>query len=116
MLSSSTQFGAAVFQTAAEQNGCYASKSECDRLMHSEELLQEVANNTHLLGRQTLYCLSGLIVNAGPMLIPKRTNLLPTFWIYRLDAGSQVAVVRKPYSPNLDAGTLDFRMTMMLCI
>jgi hypothetical protein len=26
-----------VFQTAAEQNGRYASKSECDRLMHSQE-------------------------------------------------------------------------------
>jgi hypothetical protein len=31
-------YSAAVFQTAAGQNGCYASKSKCDRLMHSEEL------------------------------------------------------------------------------
>ena len=29
---------AGIYLASAEQNGCYASKSDCDRLIHSEEL------------------------------------------------------------------------------
>jgi len=44
-----------------------------------------------LLGRQTLYCLSGLIVNAGPILVRKRSNLsLPRSGCTNLMAPIQV--------------------------
>ncbi len=66
-------------------------------------LVPEARTCDLLLGRQTLYCLSGL--NADPMLVRKRSNLLPTFWMHRLDgAGPKLLSCENPTHLNVDAG------------
>ena len=80
--------------------------------MHSKELLQEVANSPPAwLGGP-----SGLIVNAGPMAERKHSKFsLPRSGCTNLMASIQIAVALQQTHLNVDAGTLNFRMTMMLC-
>lgn len=64
-----------------------------------------------LLGKQTLYCLSGLIVNAGPMLVRKRTNFpFPRSGYTDLMAPVPSCCRAKDLlTQTLMRGTLDFR-------
>jgi len=60
-----------------------------------------------LLGRQTLYCLSGPSVNAGPMLVR-----MP-----QLDgADPKLLSCEMPTHLNVDAAKLDFLRNRLLCI
>jgi hypothetical protein len=63
------------------------------------DLNQRLSDNGRLLGRQTLYCLSGL--NADPMLVRKRGNLLfPRSGCTDLMAPVPSCCRVKPYSPK----------------
>ncbi|SRR6266478_2202771 len=97
---------------------CVPSRARKSLKFQIKVLCQGISRNllVHLLGRQTLNCLSSL--NADPMLVTDAQQPpLTTFSMERLDgAGPKLLSCENPTHLNVDAGTLTFRMTMKLCI
>lgn len=62
--------------------------------------------------------MKGLIVNAGPMLVRKHSNLfLNTFWMHQLDGADPklLSCENRAYL-NVNAGKLDFIINIILCV